>query len=509
MMAFKSAFTLLAMVSSFAIAQQSSELSLLDKSDLVHITNKKQENSFTTAAAATTAAATDDDQKHIDNDNDFEERNDDAPGSTIYSSNLRSATNAPPQRTTNMKRKLDISNPLDATNWGSVSTSCVPAEVKARIQDYAPVWDFDGDGCLPAAAISKTGQQNGGLKISGSQTGGCRSSNFMARSNTYHRWNTYQVGGTIYEFHIYELYFEKDQTFFGSWMGWLGGKPGGHRHDVESVIIMFKNSQPTKIGVSAHGDYITRSWSSVPKSGTHVKVVYHQEGGLTHALRYAGQSENTAENPTKKWVTPPLVSWYHMGNFIRSKLNTFSFGTASMKTIDGSFDKDVFKLFPQAEGASTTKYPVYARDKFSEEGDGQSTYGLISLIKCEGQYCDNLTTLTLKDSNKTDWSKARWTGSFSEEKSSWTSCPSHQFVTRIQCRGSYCDDKRLLCAPLRSGSGMQSSGLIHYSGLFSEENGGTMSCPSDYYLVGMKCDGKYCDNLRLKCRKVISSSTCA
>ncbi|MBC7995672.1 MAG: NPP1 family protein, partial [Rhizobacter sp.] len=37
-----------------------------------------------------------------------------------------------------------------------------------------PVFDFDTDGCLPSAGISRAGVQNSGLKASGSITGGCR-----------------------------------------------------------------------------------------------------------------------------------------------------------------------------------------------------------------------------------------------------------------------------------------------------------------------------------------------
>ena len=37
---------------------------------------------------------------------------------------------------------------------------------------------------------------------------------------------------------------------------------------------------------------------------------------------------------------------------------------------------------------------------------------------------------------------------------------------------------------------------------FSEENGGSSSCPDGAFVTGMKCGGKNCDNLKLECRKV-------
>src|SRR5262245_11938018 len=75
-----------------------------------------------------------------------------------------------------------------------------------------PVFDFDGDGCLPSAGVSRAGQQNGGLKPTGSITGGCRASHFLDLSNTLHRHACVTSGPDTYCGHFYALYFLKDQV---------------------------------------------------------------------------------------------------------------------------------------------------------------------------------------------------------------------------------------------------------------------------------------------------------
>ena len=100
-----------------------------------------------------------------------------------------------------------------------------------------------------------------------------------------------------------------------------------------------------------------------------------------------------------------------------------------------------------------------------------------------------------------------WTGWFSEEKRSWTSCPRNYFVYRINCKGRYCDNKRLQCAPMNNNAGITVESKFHYSSWFSEEQGPN-SCPMDYYLVAMRCSGRYCDNLKFKCQKASRNSIC-
>ncbi|MEI8632588.1 NPP1 family protein [Vibrio sp. PP-XX7] len=208
---------------------------------------------------------------------------------------------------------------------------------------FAPHFDFDTDGCLPDAAISADGKQNGGLNNSGSITGGCYNTNFMSLSNTYHRYVCKQTDA-IYCAHIYGLYFQKDQAVAGI-------DAFGHRHDWEYTVVWTRDGQPTDFSVSAHGNLTTYAWEDVPKDGNHPKAVYHKDGGLTHAFRLAKWDETEAENPTGYWVLPPLVSFYTMqgnvGNAVLTdNLSKFDYGKANVPVKHENMLRDVNEFKP-------------------------------------------------------------------------------------------------------------------------------------------------------------------
>lgn len=196
-----------------------------------------------------------------------------------------------------------------------------------------PVFDFDGDGCLPSAGISRQGQQNGGLAASGSITGGCRAANFLDTSNTLHRHACVRSGGDVYCGHFYALYFLKDQaTVFG----------GGHRHDWEHAAVWTKNGVVTHAGYSAHGKLYNAEIGTLDQQAGHVKIVYHKDGVSTHAMRFA-QAGEVAENAYRTFVTPPLVSWTVLwgdglsNTQMRAKLNSDDYGSATIPLRDSNF----------------------------------------------------------------------------------------------------------------------------------------------------------------------------
>lgn len=196
-----------------------------------------------------------------------------------------------------------------------------------------PVFDFDADGCLPSAGISRNGVQNGGLKPSGSITAACRSSSFLQTANTLHRHACISSSGNLYCGHFYALYFLKDQTTA------LGG---GHRHDWEHAAIWTKNGVVTHGGYSAHGALNNAALASLPMQNGHMKIVYHKDGVLTHAMRFASSGE-VAENPYGSFVTPTISSWTTMKGDglsnaqMRANLNAFDYGSASIPMKDGNF----------------------------------------------------------------------------------------------------------------------------------------------------------------------------
>lgn len=220
------------------------------------------------------------------------------------------------------------------------------------ISRIAPVFDFDTDGCLPAGGISRSGQQNGGLKPTGSITGECRSSNFMDLANTYHRHACALQDGVSYCGHLFALYFEKDQI--------IANIESGHRHDWEHAAVWTRNGVVTHASFSAHGELITQSADSVAFENGHVKIVYHKDGATTHAFRFGGEDE-LAENPYGHFVTPDIVSWFTAkgDNFnnqdFRSLMNGFDYGSANFPLTDFRFEGNLNEFRPDG-------YPEFTQE---------------------------------------------------------------------------------------------------------------------------------------------------
>lgn len=199
-----------------------------------------------------------------------------------------------------------------------------------------PVFDFDQDGCLPSAGIGRDGQMNGGLGTTGSLGGDCRESDFLKTSNTLHRYACKTVGIDEFCGHSYALYFMKDQVV-------AGADAFGHRHDWEHAMVWTKNGSMTHGAYSSHGDMFTKPTAELPVDAMgRLKIVYHKDGGLTHALRFAKANES-AENPYGTFVLPPLTSWFSLtgdnlsNQQMRDKLNTYNYGSATIPSKDSNF----------------------------------------------------------------------------------------------------------------------------------------------------------------------------
>lgn len=185
---------------------------------------------------------------------------------------------------------------------------------------YMPLFDYDGDGCFPAAAVDAGGHLNGGLNPSGSITGQCRDGH-LGRANTYSQ-SLCRNGWCAY---VYALYFEKDQTLNGA-------DAFGHRHDWECVVVFQKQGEerPRYLAASRHGGFSTHPINEVPMDGNRVKIVYHKDGASTHAFRFAKWGEDTeAWGPGNQWDTPALVTMEQMDKTPRDALWNSQWGRAN------------------------------------------------------------------------------------------------------------------------------------------------------------------------------------
>ena len=88
--------------------------------------------------------------------------------------------------------------------------------------------------------------------------------------------------------------------------------------------------------------------------------------------------------------------------------------------------------------------------------------------------------------------KSGWLGWISEESPNNTQiCPDNEFASEIKCTGRYCDSISLKCSTF-SNSGTKQN--CQWIGPLSEEDGGFLNFPPNKYLVGVQCSGSYCDN---------------
>ena len=73
-------------------------------------------------------------------------------------------------------------------------------------------------------------------------------------------------------------------------------------------------------------------------------------------------------------------------------------------------------------------------------------------------------------------------------------------VNGVQCSGRYCDNMRLQCGRMAAGYRVSTSKRMEVA-FFSEEQG-LRHCQDGYFLRGMECSGRYCDNVKLYCALV-------
>ncbi|KAF5007778.1 hypothetical protein FDECE_5902 [Fusarium decemcellulare] len=166
---------------------------------------------------------------------------------------------------------------------------------------YQPVLDYDTDSCYNVPAIDKDGNTAEGLDAAGDKTGGCRDAGDLDNQNVYSRTRC----NNGWCAHMYEHYFEKDAT----------GNPfsGGHKHDWENIVVVVKDGEghPAIVAASAHDNYETKNWDEIPQQDTHPKIVYHQDGGGTHAFRFAkgDNGDEPPENHKGEWIRGALVDY--------------------------------------------------------------------------------------------------------------------------------------------------------------------------------------------------------
>lgn len=237
----------------------------------------------------------------------------------------------------------------DLLKWDAAITKYNEKEVR----NFHPVFDFDSDGCYPATPFNRNANlaQNPGKSATGTVWGACRDSDWAVYANTIHRQLCKETdeGADKVErcAHFYELYFEKDQAIGLTFLG-------GHRHDVETVIVWTgkingQNEFASHATFSAHGNYTTKPLAELLIQAGHPMIVYHKDGAGTHAFRFANSDDKAHVEFLGNWgdfYAPDIIShygaianwnsdeWarYQANRDYRLALGASNFGSASFKT---------------------------------------------------------------------------------------------------------------------------------------------------------------------------------
>lgn len=213
----------------------------------------------------------------------------------------------------------------------------LPAAAPEADAMWQPAMDFDEDGCYSTPAIGPDGTVNPGLELGGDVNGNCRDESDLRNTNVYSR-GICNSGWCAY---MYGYYFEKDQAS-------LGPGSAGHTHDWEHVIVWVQGDQAKFVSVSQHEGYETKAASDAQFEDSHAKVVYHKDGGGTHAFRFAKSDggDEPPENHDGVWQRGALVGWDDYPSGIRDKLVDADFGAATLKLTDERFSGELAEAKP-------------------------------------------------------------------------------------------------------------------------------------------------------------------
>ncbi|KAI0599086.1 secreted protein [Biscogniauxia sp. FL1348] len=205
----------------------------------------------------------------------------------------------------------------------------LPACATALDKKWQPAMDFDTDGCYNTPAVDAQGNTNPGLKCGGAKNGHCRDKSDLLNNNVYSRSRCNNHWCIV----MYAYYFEKDQSVDGS----CGV---GHRHDWEHIAIWLKDDAVQYVAVSQHTGWEIRKASDVRWfQDTHAKVVYNQDGSLTHDFRFGtADDDKGVENHLKEWFLGDLVSYNGFPNVdVRKAMMDKDWGKASINIKDGNW----------------------------------------------------------------------------------------------------------------------------------------------------------------------------
>jgi hypothetical protein len=148
--------------------------------------------------------------------------------------------------------------------------------------------------------------------------------------------------------------------------------------------------------------------------------------------------------------------------------------------------------------------PCHWSDWFSQEEPNNHAPNMnqaIIAVQCRGAYCNDKRVYYCK-SLLTDSENIVKSNKFSQEDMA-ENCPPGRIVTGMHCYGDNCDTIQFDCSEENTNAlrPFNDTDRTHKTNWVSEENDGMAQCDEGYVVYGAECHGKLCDDIRLHCRK--------
>lgn len=204
----------------------------------------------------------------------------------------------------------------------------LPEAATAEELAFQPYLDYDTDSCYNVAAVNAQGEVVEGPEDM--HIDDCRYVELLDNSNAYVRKRC----NNGWCFYLYDYYYMTDQGL------------GGHANDWEHIGVWVQNGIVEWVSASKHGGYDIQKRNDAWMDGQHPKIVYHQDGGLTHAFRFAGDGE-VPENHKGIWWPSTLVDYDGLWSAgVRDQLFEADFGSASIAIKDSAFVANIQSAKP-------------------------------------------------------------------------------------------------------------------------------------------------------------------